>query len=206
MGQYTVTYFDFDGGRGEVIRIALHAAGLEFEDVRWSFPEFGEKRNSLRFKAVPVLAIGDEQVTQSNAISRYIGKMADLYPEDAKQAMYCDEALEAVEDLNHYLVQTFGLDGDELKAAREKFIETRLKVFLKGLDEMLTRGGGEYFANGKLSIADLKVYLQTKAITSGNLDHVPAEIVQQEAPALLQHFERVAQAPVVKAYYASING
>ena len=198
MSKYSVTYFDFDGGRGEPIRIALHAAGLPFEDERWSFQEFGEKRETLRFNAVPVLQIDDETITQSNAIGRYIGKMAGLYPEDPKQALYCDEVVEAIEDLNHYIVQTFGLEGDALKAAREKLIETRLTVFLKGLDELLTRGGGEYFADDKLTIADLK-------IMSGKLDYVPGDIVAKLAPALVKHCERVAASKPVAAYYASIE-
>lgn len=119
MSDYKVTYFDIDGGRAEPIRIALHAAGLPFEDVRWSFPEFGEKRHTAPFHAVPFMQMGDQIITQSNAISRYVGKMCNLYPEDPIQALYCDEVLDALEDLNHYVVQTFGLEGDELKQARE---------------------------------------------------------------------------------------
>lgn len=205
MSKYAVTYFDFDGGRGEPIRIALHAAGLEFEDVRWAFPEFGEKRGTLRFNAVPVLSMDGEVITQSNAISRYIGKTCGLYPEDPKQALYCDEVMDALEDLSHYLVQTFGLEGDALKLAREKFVETRLTVFLKGLDELLTRGGGEYFADKQLTIADLKVYVQMKSILSGNLDHVPVDIVEKLAPALKAHYDRVESSSIVKGYYASIS-
>jgi glutathione S-transferase len=55
MPGYKLTYFDFDGGRAEPIRIAFHVAGIEFEDIRWSFPEFSEKRRSTRFNSVPVL-------------------------------------------------------------------------------------------------------------------------------------------------------
>ena len=57
MPGYKLTYFDIDGGRGEVTRIAFHAAGIEFEDNRISFPEFGEARGSMRFNAVPVLSL-----------------------------------------------------------------------------------------------------------------------------------------------------
>ena len=57
MTSYKLTYFDFDGGRGETIRIAFHAAGIDFEDIRWSFPEFSEMRHEVRFSAVPVLEI-----------------------------------------------------------------------------------------------------------------------------------------------------
>jgi len=187
MSNYKVTYFDIDGGRAEPIRIALHCAGLAFEDVRWSFPEFGEKRTGAPFHAVPFLEMDGQVITQSNAISRYLGKKCNLYPDDPLQALYCDEVLDALEDLNHYVVQTFGLKGDELKQAREALMNGRLTVFLKGLDGLLTRGGGQYFANG------------------GNLDHIPADFVDTLCPALAELQERVDGDPIVQAYYASRN-
>ena len=49
MADYKLTYFDFDGGRGEPIRIALHAAGIEFEDERLAFPEFSAAQPGFRF-------------------------------------------------------------------------------------------------------------------------------------------------------------
>ncbi len=203
MSNYKLTYFDFDGGRGEPIRIALHAAGIPFEDVRWTFPEFGEHRESQRFNAVPSLEIDGKMVTQSNAISRYIGKMAGLYPEDSLQALYCDEVIDALEDLTHYTVQTFSLQGDELKQAREALMNGRLTVFLKGLEELLARGGGSYFADQRLTVADLKMYVQMKGLRSGNLDHIPADFADKLTPTLVQHFERIHNEPQVQAYYQS---
>jgi glutathione S-transferase len=200
---YKLTYFDLDGGRGEPIRIAFHAAGLDFEDERISFPEFMERRNGMRFTCVPVLEIDGVIVTQSNAMCRYVGRMADLYPSDATQALYCDEAMEAVEDLLHQIVKTFGLEGDALKAAREKLVDGWLSVFIRGLDELLARGGGEYFADHRLTVADLKVYVQTRSLRSGRLDHVPADLVDRLAPRLAAHQDRIDQHPVVRAYYDS---
>ncbi len=203
MPNYKLTYFDFDGGRGEPIRIALHAAGIEFEDERLSFPEFGEARGKLRFNAVPVLEIDGAQITQSNAISRYIGKMAGLYPTDDLQALYCDEVLESLEDLNNHIVQTIGLEGDELQQARQELANGRMPVFLKGLDSLLTRGGGEYFADGRLTIADIKACLQVRSLRSGLLDHIPTDIVDRLAPNLAKHQERVLADSPVADYYAS---
>jgi len=205
MSKYKVTYFDFNGGRAEPIRIAMHAAGLSFEDQRWSFSEFGEKRQSIRFHAIPTIQIDGKTITQSNAISRYIGKMCGLYPADALQALYCDEVLGALEDLNHYVVQTFGLSGDELKKAREKLVSGRLPVFIRGLDELLQRGGGRYFAGQSLSIADLKMVQRMKMIQSGNLEHVPTDLVPQIAPALIEHQVAIEREPQVVAYYASLK-
>jgi glutathione S-transferase len=202
MTTYKLTYFDIDGGRAGPIRTAFHAAGIDFEDVRISFPEFMEQRKHMRFHCAPTLEIDGVEVTQSNAMCRYIGKMAGLYPEDAVQALYCDEALGAVEDLLHRIVHTFGLEGDELKAARDELVDGWMATFLKGLDEMLERGG-DYFAADRLTVADLKVAVLTNWLMSGELDHVPTDIVQKNAPRLVEHAGRVADDPVVKAYNQS---
>ena len=202
MPRYRLTYFDMDGGRAEPLRIAFHAAGIDFEDVRISFPEFGEQREGFRFTCVPVLEIDGEQVTQSNGIGRYVGKMAGLYPQDDLQALYCDEVVGAVEDLLHQLVHTFGLEGDDLKAARETLVDGWVSIFLKGLNDMLERGG-DYFADNKLTVGDLKVAMLTGWLMSGELDHVPTDIVHKNAPLLVEHAERVSADPVVKAYNAS---
>jgi glutathione S-transferase len=203
MTNYKLTYFDMDGGRAEPVRIAFHAAGIDFEDHRISFAEFMETRKQMRFHCAPTLEIDGEVVTQSNAMCRYIGRMGGLYPEDDLQAMCCDEALGAIEDLLHQMVGTFGLEGDELKAAREKLADGWIAIFLKGLNEMLERGGGKYFAGNRLSVADLKVWVTTKWFISGQLDHIPTDIVEKNAPLLAEHAERVAADPIVTAYYAS---
>jgi glutathione S-transferase len=203
MAKYKLTYFDFDGGRGEPIRIALHAAGVAFEDQRLSFAQFSELRPALRFSALPVLEIDGAAVTQSNALCRYVGRLAGLYPADALQALYCDEVMDAQEDLSQRIGPTFGLKGEELRQAREKLVQGWMSVFLRGLEQLLVRGGGKYFANDGLTMADLKTFVQTRWLRSGVLDHVPADLVQNVAPGLAEHQERVAKDPRVLAYYAS---
>lgn len=203
MSRYKLTYFDIDGGRAEPIRISFHAAGIDFEDIRISFDEFSEMRSDMRFTCVPVLEIDGAQITQSNAISRYIGKMAGLYPKDDLQALYCDEVLGALEDLTNRIVGTFGLEGEELRLAREKLVDGWLKIFLRGLEKLLIRGGGEYFADNQMTVADLRAFVQTRSLSTGILDYVPKDIAQQMAPALVEHMERIGADPRVRAYYKS---
>jgi len=198
-----LTYFDFSGGRGEPIRIAMHAAGITFEDNRLTSADFGKIRQDLRFNALPVFEIDGVAVTQSNAICRYVGKLAGLYPKDSLQALFCDEAMDAVEDVSGRIGQTLGLKGEELRLAREKLADGWLTVFLKGLGGLLERGGGRYFAGGSLTVADLKVLMNTRWLRSGVLDHLPKDLVDRVAPNLVEHQARIEAEPVVESFYSS---
>ena len=64
MSEFKLTYFDFDGGRGEPIRIAFNAAGIDFEDHRIPFAEFMKTRSNMRFTCAPVLEVDGVAVTQ----------------------------------------------------------------------------------------------------------------------------------------------
>jgi glutathione S-transferase len=129
--------------------------------------------------------------------------MAGLYPEDDLQALYCDEVLDANEDVYHYIVPTLFLQGDELRAAREKLVAGWLSVYVKGLGELLARGGDKYFADDRLTVADLKMLVQVRSLRSGRMDHVPTDLVEQLAPNLCEHQDRIEKEPQVVAYYAS---
>ena len=203
MSKIKLSYFDMSGGRGEPVRIAMSIAGIEFEDERISFPEFGKMRGSTPLNALPTLEIRGEVYTQSNAMCRYVGKQAKLYPDDPWQAFLCDEIMEAIEDVYHYVVRTFGLEGEELKRAREALCDT-LKIYLKMLSKRLTAAGDEYFADDKLTVADLKSFVLVKFLQSGNLEHVPVELTAQVAPNLVKHLASIEQEPVVMAYYKKL--
>ena len=66
---------------------------------------------------MPTLHVNDVQITQSDAITRYVGKLAGLYPVDEFQALLCDEVMAALEDINIKIGATFGMTGDALKSA-----------------------------------------------------------------------------------------
>jgi glutathione S-transferase len=203
MPRYKLTYFDINGGRGEAVRIALHAAGVKFDDHRISFQEFMQTRSEMPFTCAPVLEIDGVAVTQSNAMLRYAGKLAGLYPEDSLQALYCDETMDAVEDLLHHIVRTLMLEGDALKKARKELREGWLTTFVRGYDRLLERGGGAYFADRRLTVADLKVFVQVRSLRNGGLDHIPSDFVDELAPGLAAHADRIAEEPIVAAYYDS---
>jgi len=145
------------------------------------------------------------QVTQSDAMLRYAGKLAGLYPADAYQALLCDEVAYVVEEAGVKLGPTFSMKGDEQKAARIALVNSSMPVYLGWLQKQLLAHGGEYFADNRLTVADLKVFVDVRGLNSGRLDHVPTDLVEKVAPALNAHMQRVAQHPVVLAYYAKFG-
>src|SRR5690606_40706756 len=107
-----LSYFDFHGGRGEPIRLALIASGLAFEDHRLAFKEWGEFKPTTPLGQLPVLDIDDERLTQTTAILRYVGRRGGLYPEDLWQAALCDQAIATVDALEGEMLHSFMAKGE----------------------------------------------------------------------------------------------
>jgi glutathione S-transferase len=202
MGVPKLAYFDFDGGRGEVARIAFAIGGVSFVDDRIAFAAWKERKPQTPFGALPVLEIDGRTVAQSNAINRYVGKLVGLYPADPWQAARCDEAMDTVEDIGVKIVATFDLPAAEKKAAREALVSGAIPFFLARLQRRLEEQGGRYFADDRLTVADLKVFVWIRHLKSGSLDHVPSVLPDRLAPGLVEHCERIRSLPEVKAHYA----
>ena len=205
MPKLKLTYFDIHGGRAEPARLAMHIGGVAFEDDRISFKDFGAKRSGYPFMRVPLLVIDGVELSQGNTINRYVGKLAGLYPTDALQAAYCDEVMDAVEDIVSQQVVTMSINDEaQKKAAREALAEGPIAMYLERLQKMLEARGGKYFADGRLTVADLKVMVWVRSLRSGILDHVPTDLPDKLAPKLVEHLERVLGHPKVEGYYARL--
>lgn len=196
-----LTYFDFSGGRAEPVRLAFHIGGIAFDDDRFAPGDFAEVRKTTPLNQVPTLHIDGVQVTQSDAIARYAGKLAGLYPEDDLQALFCDEVMGALEDINVKIGASFGLSGDTLKNAREALAVDVLPRYLRWLQNQLESHGGLFFADRRLTIADLKAFGILGWLGSGKLDHIPADLVQTVAPKLAAYVDRIAATPAIVEYY-----
>ena len=203
MPKLVLSYFDFDGSRGEVPRLALQLAGMPFEDRRIARKDWAGLRDTMPFQAMPVLEVDGKVISQSNTINRYIGKLTGHYPKDDWQAARVDEVMDAIEDISHKISGTFSLDGEAKQKAREALAAGPIARFLQQLDARLKAGGGEWFVENRLTVADLKCFLWVRWLKSGALDHIPADIVDRHAPLLVKHLERVRNDPKISAYYAA---
>ena len=201
MTKLKLTYFDFDGGRGEPARLALHIGSVPFEDERISPKDWPQFRDQTPFQALPTLEVDGTIVTQSNSINRYVGKLAGLYPKDDLHALLCDEVMDAAEDIGTRIANTMDLPADAKKKAREELSNGRITRYLEQLQARLKTAGGEYFADNRLTVADLKIFMLIRWLRSGALDYIPKDLVDRVAPLLVKHFERVAGRPEIAEYY-----
>ena len=202
MAKLKLTYFDFHGGRGEPARLALSIGGIAFEDDRVPPADWQHRKADTLYGALPLLEVDGQIIAQSNAINRYVGKLADLYPSDPWQAALCDEVMEAVEDVINKIAATISLPVEQMKTQRAALVEGPIPFYLTRLQQRLKAHGGRYFAADRLTVADLKVFVWIRNLKSGILDHVPTDLPDRVAPKLVEHYERVKNDPGVKAYYA----
>jgi prostaglandin-H2 D-isomerase / glutathione transferase len=203
MPKLVLTYFDFDGGRGEAARLVMHFAGIAFEDKRIAGKDWPALRDTTPFQAMPVLEVDGKVITQSNTINRYLGKLAGLYPKDDWQAALVDEVMDAVEDISTKIANTIFLEDEAKKKAREALAVGPIPRFLQQIEARLKAGGSEWFVEKRLTVADLKCFLWVRWLKSGALDHIPTDIVERHAPLLAKHLERVKNHPKIAAYYAA---
>jgi glutathione S-transferase len=200
MPKMTLTYFDAPVSRGEECRLALHVAGLPFEDERLNEAQWAARKASTPYGAVPVLTIeGHRPVAQSNAILRLIGGMHGLLPQDAYESARHEAVLAAVEDMRAKLGPTGRIkDPAEKKRAREELASGFLPEWAGHLEQQV----GEPFIGGAtLSVADLKVFVVLTPLLKGAIDHIPADTFKKFLK-LLRLYEAVKSHPKVVAWYA----
>ena len=206
MAYIKLSYFDFHGGRGEPARLALFIGDVSYQDDRLKFADFMKAKSSLPYGALPVLEVDGKVLAQSSGINRYVGKLTDLYPSDPWQAAVCDEVMDAVEDVAHKVGPSLSIkDPAEKKSAREALVDGPITFFLERIENRLRQGGGTYFVDDRLTVADLRVFVWVRHIRSGKLDHIPTDLPDRVAPLLAEHAERIASLPKVKEYYARFD-
>jgi len=195
----SLTYFDFDGSRGLECRLALHAAGVAFEDIRLSRAQWLEQRPSLPFGSLPVLRVGERSIAQSTAILVYIGRSHDLHPADDWTAAEHEALMLSVGDLRDRIPGSRGMPDDEKRAAREAFAAGWLA---RWADTVSARIAGPFLEGADLHVADIKLYVIARAFRSGTYDFIPATVFDDH-PALLSLHAAVDAHPAVRGYFAT---
>lgn len=175
MPKYKLTYFDFSGSRGEECRLALHVAGVDFEDCRLTQEQWAAQKASTPYGAVPVLErAGKPALAQSNAILAYVGRSYNLHPSDPWQAALHEAILISAEEVRAALSPSGKLsDPEQKKKAREELASGFLQTWGRQIEQQIK---GPFVAGEQIMVADIKLFQIVASLTNGVIDHIPKTV------------------------------
>jgi len=192
-------YFDLPGSRGEECRLALHAAGVDFEDVRIPRADWPALKPKTPYGTLPILEWpGKPTLAHSLAIMTMIGRKFGLHPTDEFEAARHEGLMEAVEELRHKLAPSLRIsDEAQKKTAREELAKNEIPQWGGYVERQL--GDGPFAAGDKLCVADFKLYIMVRWFASGTLDHIPKTVLDH-CPKLMRLYHAVGDHPAVKSW------
>lgn len=218
---YELIYWPSIQGRGELIRLALEAAELDYVDVaRRPEAEGGGFPAVLRYVdgrgpgfpalAPPLLKRGELVVSQTANILAWLGSAHGLWPEDEGDQLHAMQLLLTVMDLvaeshdTHHPIDVMETYEDQREAAAARgaqFVERRVPKFLSYLEEVLTHEGGLQMVGSELTVVDLAVF----QVLEGLEYAFPRgfALASERTPKLHALRDRVRRIPTVAAYLGS---
>ena len=147
-------------GRAEPIRVLLAKAGVEYEDVRVPFAEWGPMKaaNFSETGQMPVFELDDgTKLVQSGAILRYLGKTYNYIPADPMVEYYGEATFHGFKSdfLDKQLPKILAATPDEKKGAWCEMANTHFLPWVEKFATRLTKG--KYICGDDLSIYDFVV-------------------------------------------------
>jgi len=193
-------YFDAPVSRGEECRLALHLAGVDFDDIRIRSADWPALKERMPYGALPVLELpGCPPIAHSNAILVLIGRRHGLHPADDVEAARHEGMMEHVEALRAAVTPTLRMAEAEKKTAREALVAGFLPAWGAAAERNIQ--DAPFFGGPAVQVVDLKLYMAVRWFIGGKVDHIPATIFAGY-PRLMRVHDAVRDHPGVKAWYA----
>jgi prostaglandin-H2 D-isomerase / glutathione transferase len=200
MAKPKLIYFDAPVSRGEECRLALHLAGVDFEDVRLSNAEWTAMKEQTPYGGLPVLELpGRAPLAQSNALLVMIGRMHGLHPTDDYEAARHEAMMQHVEDLRGVVGPTIRMGDAEKKAAREGMVKNYLPMWARLAEKNIA--AEPFFGGAKLNVVELKIHMAVRWFIGGKVDHIPATIFEGYRKLVRVH-DAVRDHAGVKSWYS----
>ena len=179
-----IIYFNFPFWRAEVARIPLYISNTKFEDKRITSEEFSYiKENGkmtdgtiIPFSQLPVLVIDGQSIAQTGAIARICGKISGFYPESLVEAGKVDQIIDTATDINMLMRPSMReQDPEKKKLMRQELSKNDLPKYF-GFLENLLKDEKIWFAENRMTIADIAVWRLMGWLKSGVIDDIPQDI------------------------------
>ncbi len=175
----TLIYFNFPFWRAEVSRISLNSCSIDFYDKRITSEEFQNVKEKgtlhdgtiIPFHQLPCLKVDNITIAQTGAISRFCGKLANLYPKENNiVAAKIDQFIDILTDITTIITST---EVEHRDATFLNKVHRKLFILNKSIDEK-----HDYIVNNYFSIADIAIWSFVCWLTGGNIAAVPKDIAK----------------------------
>ncbi|KAJ2980732.1 hypothetical protein NQ176_g2465 [Zarea fungicola] len=192
----TLHYLDIGTlGRGEVVRLFLKDAGINFNDIRYkmndTWPEASKKLKDAgltKTGKVPVLEYKGNILTQHIPILRYLSRDIGAYEGETNEEKYL---VDAVSD--HY-VDWRAQWVAQLGTKTDKYKNETAPEYYNVLAQYYAKHNGPFLLGDKITYADFAVYQSID--NDAKIGTLPAEL-----PAEIERFKvAFAARPRVAAY------
>ena len=179
-----IIYFNFPFWRAEVARIPLYISNTKFEDKRITSEEFSYiKENGkmtdgtiIPFSQLPVLVIDGQSIAQTGAIARICGKISGFYPDSLIEAGKVDQIIDTATDINMLMRPSMReQDPEKKKLMRQELSKNDLPKYF-GFLENLLKDENIWFAENRMTIADIAIWRLMGWLKSGVIDDIPQDI------------------------------
>ena len=179
-----IIYFNFPFWRAEVARIPLYISNTKFEDKRITSEEFSYiKENGkmtdgtiIPFSQLPVLVIDGQSIAQTGAIARICGKISGFYPDSLVEAGKVDQIIDTATDINILMRPSMReQDPDKKKLMRLELSKNDLPKYFGYLENLL-QDENIWFAENRMTIADIAIWRLMGWLKSGVIDDIPQDI------------------------------
>ncbi len=214
MQRYELFYWPEIQGRGEFIRLVLEDAGADYVDV--GRQEGGDAKleevlggafDQILPFALPVLRAGQVVISQTAAITSYLGAQLGLAPANEPQrmaalsyALTIADLVTEVHDTHHPTAVDETYEHQKAAAAqRAKAFRTgRLPKFTGWLERVLERNG-DVLVGDRVTYVDLAAFQVFEGLTYA----FPRAMAKQPLPRLRALRDRIAQRPRITEYLTS---
>ncbi|KAK0397247.1 hypothetical protein QR680_002046 [Steinernema hermaphroditum] len=202
--KFRLIYFDLEG-RAEVSRLMFLDANVNFEDHRISLDDWPQLKSTFPNEQLPVLEYNGKQLSQSDAINRFLAKVFGYYGVNEWDCTRIDEIVSTFADVVGQLVGVILEENADSKVEKyNQVLEAHVYPLYHMLETRLQAKENQHWLVGNdISLADFVLFNVT-----WNLQHNKRFPDVERFPVgdfnlLNLIYERVASRPNLKDYLAS---
>ena len=212
---YKLWYWPTIQGRGEFVRLALEAAGLDYEDCARTqgvaaLTGTMEKLEGRTPYAPPFLQLDGTVIAQTANILQFLGDRENLSPSSMADRLWLNQVQLTIMDLVaeahdvHHPVAANLYYDDQKEAAEQAakaFREKRMPKFLSHFNAAIEAKEGDWLIDHRLTYADTSLF----QIVEGLRYMFPKrmETLERDVPAIVKLHDHVADHGDVADYLAS---